>query len=276
MSAGATESTRYCVFVPARNVAHSIRRVLEGIPAAVHARVELILVIDNCSDDATVDEVRAFLEATPDSKVRLYQNDENYTLGGSTRLALELAMYAECDFVISMHGDGQADPADLPRFLDFATLDTDFVCGSRLLPASQVADYSIPRLLGNHALAWFQRVLFRIDVRDIAAYLAFNLHTVRTLPFREIESDMGYPAALILVAAMRRRLRCVEFPIAWGEIISSNVNPVVYLAQHVARLVRLRVLGERSILVPARAMSTRLLAAGTVGPLTPARFDSPA
>ena len=252
---------KFCIFVPSLNVGHSVRRVLQGITQAVLARTELVLVMDNGSSDNTIAEVQAFLKETVATQVRLYRNDANYSLGGSTLLAMELAMQAGCDFLISMHSDGQADPADLERFIAAASRGVDFVCGSRLMRGSGVAGYPLPRLWGNHVLSWLQRVLFDIEVRDTAAYLAFNLHTVRELPFRELKSDMGYPTALILVAAMRRRIHCVEFPIAWGRIISTNVNPFAYAISHVSRLLMLRVRGEQSILVLAQPMTTRQLTA---------------
>lgn len=94
------------VVVPARNEARSIRAVAGGCLA--HASV--VIVIDDASSDGTA----AALQGLP---VTLLRSDVRLGKGGALARGFAAAVQAGAQAVITVDGDGQHDPADIPAFI---------------------------------------------------------------------------------------------------------------------------------------------------------------
>jgi dolichol-phosphate mannosyltransferase len=229
---------RVALFVPCYNVEATVVQVLEKIPADILEKLEFVLLVDNVSQDNTRTVLTDYLRAKKNPKLRLFFNQQNYSLGGSTIVAFRAAIADNLDFLICLHSDGQADPLDLRNF--FPLLQTeDFVLGSRMLQGSQTADYSLLRKFGNLFFAYLQQIILRQKVYDIGAFIAFNLKTIASLPYAKIKPDMAYQPNLILYAATLKHLTFREFPIYWGPVTSSHVNIWRYGMEHLVRLFRI-------------------------------------
>jgi glycosyltransferase involved in cell wall biosynthesis len=229
---------KVALFVPCYNVEHAVISVLERIPPDTLNRFEEVLLVDNGSQDRTRELLKEFVRSHPE-KFRLFLNEENYSLGGSTIVAIRESLAREVDFLICLHSDGQADPQDLENFFPLS-LDEDFVFGSRLLPGSQTAGYSRVRMLGNWFFTRLQQVILRQKIYDIGAFVAINLRTIGAYPYFGVRADMGYfPNLVLYLATQGKRLRCREFPIFWGEVLTTNVNIWAYGLNHLAQLVRM-------------------------------------
>jgi glycosyltransferase involved in cell wall biosynthesis len=114
------------VLIPARDEAHTIGAVVRGCRAAGFA----VTVIDDGSRDAT-----AHLARQAGAGVITARG----TLHGKTA-ALRLALRtvpAEVPWLFFLDGDGQHDPADLPRFWA-ERADADLVVGNRLPDAARM------------------------------------------------------------------------------------------------------------------------------------------
>lgn len=232
-------ASRFCLFVPTFNVRDRVTGVLDRIPTHVLERFERIFVIDNGSRDGTRAQLMSWCEERKDPRFRLLFNEENYSLGGSTIIALRESIRVGSDFLVCMHGDGQADPAALTEFVDRARPDVDFILGSRFAERSRSPEYSALRWWGNRFFEHLQNFVVGQKLGDIGAYVAFNLKTVERLPFASLPHDMSYQPLLILTAAMQRKIRIESFPISWGKADRSNVNPFAYGLSHLARLARI-------------------------------------
>ncbi len=230
---------RYFLFVPTYNVADRVLAVLEAIPPATLKRFHQILIIDNGSADGTREVLREWLEKRADFRFRLLFNATNYSLGGSTIIALREAISAGGDFLVCLHSDGQADPRALDDFLDRADPSVDFVLGNRLADRSLARNYSLIRWLGNRFFETIQNIVVGQKLGDIGAYIAFNLKTIQSLPYWKLPPDMSYQPLLVLLAARHKRIRLVDFPITWGKADRSNVNLLRYGTTHLLRLLGL-------------------------------------
>ena len=148
------------VFFPAYNDALSlpalIARTFEVLAAHV-ADYEVIVVNDGSADDTArvLEDLR--LRYAP--HLRVITHPENRGYGGALRTGFEAATR---DFIFYTDGDGQYDPAELPRLLRLVGPDTGLVNGYKL----ERHDPPHRILIGN-IYNFCARLLFRIQIRDI-------------------------------------------------------------------------------------------------------------
>lgn len=97
---------RVFVLVPAHDEATRIARVVEG----ARRHVPVVLVVDDGSADATA----ALAEG---AGARVIRQSPNQGKGAALRAGFAAALAAGAEAVITVDGDGQHDPAELPSFL---------------------------------------------------------------------------------------------------------------------------------------------------------------
>jgi glycosyltransferase involved in cell wall biosynthesis len=97
---------RIFALVPAHDEAPRIARVVEG--AARH--VPVVLVVDDGSADATA----ALAEG---AGARVIRQSPNQGKGAALRAGFAAALAAGAEAIVTLDGDGQHDPAELPSFL---------------------------------------------------------------------------------------------------------------------------------------------------------------
>jgi len=104
---------RISIVIPAYNEQGNIGRLVEETFAAVSDKVlGEVIVVDDCSDDGTRDEVKALLTRHP--KLRYMRHAER--AGQSTALRTGV-LVADHGVVATMDGDGQNDPGDIEQLL---------------------------------------------------------------------------------------------------------------------------------------------------------------
>ncbi len=107
----------FSILIPAYNEADNVgplaREILSVLPDDA---VFEVIFIDDASTDATADAVLAV--RADDSRVRLLRHRRNAGQSAAIRNGAKIARY---DWVVTMDGDGQNDPADIPKL--FALLE---------------------------------------------------------------------------------------------------------------------------------------------------------
>jgi dolichol-phosphate mannosyltransferase len=112
------------VVIPAYNEAESLRRILPSIPREL---CDLIVVVNDCSTDATSEAVRAEGATVIDRAARGGP-------GPAIRDGLDLLRSQKFDLVAVMASNGKHDPAQLPDLIrPLANENLDLVRGSRHL-----------------------------------------------------------------------------------------------------------------------------------------------
>jgi glycosyltransferase involved in cell wall biosynthesis len=136
---------RVAAVIPAYNEARTLRSVVLG----VLAEIQLVIVIDDGSSDGTADEIR-------DLPVKLISHEKN--LGKSRSLAdgFRTALAADAEVVVTLDGDGQHRPQDIPVLLaEFGRYPASLIIGSRLHEKENIppARYRANRF-ANFWIAW--------------------------------------------------------------------------------------------------------------------------
>jgi dolichol-phosphate mannosyltransferase len=101
------------VVIPALNEAGNIGRLVEETYAAIpRDRLAEVIVVDDCSEDATGAEVKALIRAHP--SLRYLRHG---TRSGQSAAIRTGVLAASAPIIATMDGDGQNDPHDIPHLL---------------------------------------------------------------------------------------------------------------------------------------------------------------
>jgi glycosyltransferase involved in cell wall biosynthesis len=138
------------ILIPAYNEEGAVGSVVREVQREVPGTP--VLVVDDCSGDATV-------QAARDAGAQVLCLPTHLGLGGCVQAGYKLAYELGFDYVIRVDGDGQHDPRDVPRaFKALKTSGVEMVIGSRYVGSKQEFT-SFSRGFGI--------VLFRLILRPI-------------------------------------------------------------------------------------------------------------
>src|SRR4051812_26791190 len=112
MSLPSVSPLEFSIVIPVYNERGNIGPLIDKIAGTCKSMACEILVVDDGSRDGTATELRAAAERHP--IVRIIALKKNF--GQSAALAAGVD-HASASIVIAMDGDGQNDPADIPRLL---------------------------------------------------------------------------------------------------------------------------------------------------------------
>jgi glycosyltransferase involved in cell wall biosynthesis len=133
------------VVIPAYNEAASIR----GVAQRALSQVARVIVVD----DGSTDHTAAALEGLP---VTLIRNPQNLGKAASLWRGMALALAENASAVITLDGDGQHRPEDIPRLLEMHRADPHaLVVGARLHEGGSIpADRYFANRFANFWVAW--------------------------------------------------------------------------------------------------------------------------
>jgi len=170
---------RVSVVVPVKDEAGNagaLAREIQHAVAPVAPDSEIIFV-DDGSSDGTIAELQAARDTIPG--LRILQHGRNF---GQSRAVRTGALAARGEIVVTLDGDGQNDPADIPKLLaefDGAPPDLGMVAGQRLKRQDNWRKRTASRY-GNSLRRW----LLDDNARDTCCGLkAFRRSAFLDLPY---------------------------------------------------------------------------------------------
>ena len=199
--AAVAAATALSVVVPLYNeqesvpaLAAAVRDALAGMPSW-----ELVLVDDGSSDATAAVAARL---AADDARVRLIQLARNY---GQTQAMQAGFDHARGDVVVSMDGDLQNDPLDIPLLLAKLDEGYDLVAGYRVRRHDTLLTRKVPSWVANRVIAWLTGVRIRDNGCSLKAYRRSVLRRL------DLYSDMH--RFLPALAAATANARITEVPV---------------------------------------------------------------
>lgn len=103
------------VVVPVRNEAANVAPLIDEIRSSLDGRFEYeIIYVDDGSDDATLSELRA-AQAVMAGRLRILRHDRSR---GQSTAVWNGVSAARGPVIVTLDGDGQNDPADIPRLVE--------------------------------------------------------------------------------------------------------------------------------------------------------------
>ena len=154
------------VVVPLYNEEDSVPALVDAIRSVLAAESswELVLV-----DDGSADRTAAVAEqlSASDSRIRLIRLARNY---GQTQAMQAGFDAAEGDIVVSMDGDLQNDPADIPKLVSTLEQGYDLVAGYRERRQDKMITRKIPSWVANRLIRAITGVMIRDNGCSLKAY----------------------------------------------------------------------------------------------------------
>ena len=139
------------VVIPIYNESRHISDVLKQIPE----EVQQIVVVDDCSEDNSSEIVLS----EKDERVKLIRHEKNIGVGGAMVTGYKYSLKAGADIVVKIDGDGQMDPAEIPRVVSpIRNGEADYTKGFRFYNLENIRQMPITRLIGNIILSFLAKI----------------------------------------------------------------------------------------------------------------------
>ncbi len=199
------------IIIPAKNEEGAIGKVVSGIVSR-YPQAEMIVVDDGSTDDTAAVAERAGAKVV----------SHPHSLGNGAAVKAG-ARAAGGDILVFLDGDGQHDPADIPRLLERLNDGHDMVIGARTAPGSHA---NIGRLMANGVYNLIASIVTGHRIPDLTS----GFRAVCAQKFRQflylLPNGFSYPTT-ITMAFMRS-----GFPVDFIDIEAakrtgkSHIRPV--------------------------------------------------
>ena len=213
------------VGIPAFNEEKTVAKVV------VRSRqyAEQVLVIDDGSNDDT-GIIAAGIGAV------VIRHNKNLGKGAAIRDCFEWAKQNSVDVLVTLDGDGQHDPRQIPTLLDaLRNNDADVVVGGRL---QRPPDMPVYKWVGARMLD--KATTVKVNGRTVDAQSGFRAYSRKAISQMTIsEYGMGVDAE-ILVRARNAGMKIMEVPVTvtYDGLDTSAQNPVMHAVEVIFSLVK--------------------------------------
>lgn len=216
---------KFAIVIPAYNEAGTIRDLAGR--ALRHGRD--VIVVDDGSHDGTA---RA-LEGLP---VRLLRNDQNQGKAAALWRGAQAALEKNVDAIVTLDGDGQHDPDDIPRLIAAAGRNPGcIVIGARLADRG-----AIPRIryfANRAAVFWLSWACGQRLADSQSGFRVYPSGLFRSLSIPHDHVHGFVFESEILIEAARLGHRCVTVPIA--AVYRPDARPSHYRQVDTLRIIRM-------------------------------------
>ncbi|HEX3694624.1 MAG TPA: glycosyltransferase family 2 protein [Polyangia bacterium] len=198
--------------------AYNAERTLEKTVAEIPSSVDEVILVDDRSNDRTVELAREL-------GLRTLVHPQNRGYGGNQKTCYAEALRAGADIVVMVHPDYQYTPKLVPALAHCITSGLyDVALGSRILGGRSIAG-GMPRYkyVANRLLTAAENLLVREKLSEYhTGYRAFSRRLLLTLPLNENEDGFVFDNQM-LVQAIYFGFRIAEItcPTAYFEEASS-------------------------------------------------------
>jgi glycosyltransferase involved in cell wall biosynthesis len=187
------EGKRVAVVMPAHNEEELVGETIAGVPPFV----DRIIVVDDASEDATVERARA----SSDLRVAVIRHEQNAGVGAAIVTGYKRAIEEQMDVTCVMAADNQMDPYDLETLAGpVARGEVDYAKANRLVSGEAWRLIPRTRYLGNAALSFLTKIASGYwHVADSqSGYTAIGLPVLSMLDLDRVYPRYGFPNDLLV------------------------------------------------------------------------------
>lgn len=207
-------SKKFCCIIPAYNEEKRICEVIAGVREAI----PYVIVVDDGSQDATA----ALAEKTG---VYVIRHGQNCGKGMALRTGISHALKQGYDAVMTVDGDGQHAPVEIPKFLAaFASDKGDIIIGARLWDKRAIPLYRyIPNQIGIFCIS--KAAGCRIDDTQSG----FRLYKREVLETVQLGTTGFETETEVLIKAGKAGFRIYSMPVSaiYHSDYTTNFRPIM-------------------------------------------------
>jgi glycosyltransferase involved in cell wall biosynthesis len=194
--------SRISVIIPAYNEESSIGLVLDALP---QEKIHEIIVVDNCSTDATA-------RVAQEHGARVVKEPRK---GYGSACLKGIDELDDPDIVVFIDGDFSDFPEEIVLLIGpIETGEKDFVLGSRMIfPKSQLALLPQARY-GNRLAIFLIKLFFKYEFTDLGPFRAIRYSSLMSLGMQD--RDFGWTVEM-QIKALRNGLRIHEVPVNYRK-----------------------------------------------------------
>jgi len=204
---------KLCVIIPTYNEAYTIANLVREIK---EQKLETVVVDDGSQDNTA--------QIAEDNGATVLRNFNNEGKGASLIKGLHYAFSKDFDAVITMDGDGQHLPGEIPYFIRLAEYsNSSILIGNRMLKRK---DMPLIRIITNKFMSWFISSLAKQRIPDTQC--GFRLIKKEVLSKINLRTRKYETESEIIIKAARLGFKVESVPIKTiyrGE--KSQINPFI-------------------------------------------------
>ena len=202
------------ILIPAYNEANTIHKILERILAVelINGITKEIIVIDDCSTDATYSIIQQYIAAHPQVNIQLKQHPKNKGKGAAIHTGIQAATG---DYLIVQDADLEYDPMEFnelfkPVFYDNA----DVVYGSRFMGSKPHRILFFWHTIGNRVLTFLSNMLTNLNLTDMeTCYKLFRSDIIKKIDLKE--NRFGFEPEVTAKIARIPKIKIYEVGISY-------------------------------------------------------------
>lgn len=220
-----TRINRTVVIIPAYNEERAIGGLVAEIRRVVGDAVDIVVINDGSSDNTAVEASQA--------GALVVTHPFNMGYGTAIQTGYKFAGAIGYDCLVQIDGDGQHDPAFIPRLLEpVLNGSVDLALGSRFLDANSYR----PPMIRRAGMAFFGSLVSLLIGRRItdptSGYQAFNRSVIEFFTSDSFPCD--YPDADVLLMLGLAGFGICEIPVRMyanesGKTMHSGLKPFYYV-----------------------------------------------
>ena len=194
--------TEISIIVPFYNEEENVEELYDRLTKVMSGlkRTYELIFVDDGSTDRTPDLLRKIYKK--DRRVQVIRMKKNFGQTAGLQAGFD---YAEGDIIISMDGDLQHDPAEIPMFLDKVAEGYDIVSGWRKRRVDNPVLRKFPSWVANRMMKW----LSGVDIHDFGTtFKAYRRSALKNLRL------YGELHRFIPALISRQGVKIVEVPIS--------------------------------------------------------------
>ncbi len=209
------EEKTIAVVIPCYNVEKQIKDVISSIPEYV----DYIIAVNDCSPDGTQGVLENLQSVEP--RLTVLRHDVNKGVGGAMITGFQTCVERNIDIVVKIDGDGQMDPAMMPKLINAVTDGKyDFAKGDRVRNRKMLEKMPAVRRFGNLSLTFLTRIASGYwKLSDPTnGYLCITLPTLQALDMQRLSSRFFFESSLIIeLYYTGARIKDVQMPAIYGN-----------------------------------------------------------
>ena len=175
---------------------------IREIVTAIFSYCSNVIVIDDGSHDRTTEEAIS-------AGAKVLQHTTNYGKGIALHTGFTYAQRNGFDFIITMDGDGQHSPKDIPKLINaYKDSDAPVIIGTRMHDSKSMP---VIRRLTNHFMSWMLSRMMNQVVPDTQC--GYRLYATNVLTKKPLLSRRFATESEILLNLSSNRVKIGSVPI---------------------------------------------------------------